>query len=96
MKRILLLMMVAASLMSCRKEPDMSQTDGRYYVYTSYDKTADFSKYDTFIVADSVLVMDSGRPVYLKSSESGFPEEHHLLVQPVLAGRKIYRCFLDL
>lgn len=86
MKRILLLMMVAASLMACRKEPDMSQTDGRYYVYTSYDKTADFSKYDTFIVADSVLVMDSGRPVYLKSSESDFAADIIRMYEDAMTG----------
>ena len=56
--------------MACRKEPDMSATDGNYFVYTSYDTEVDFTGYTSYIVADSILVMNSGRYDYLKASES--------------------------
>lgn len=60
---------MAVSVMACRKEPDMSATDGNYFVYTSYDTEVDFSGYTSYIVADSILVMNSGRYDYLKASE---------------------------
>ncbi|MBO8445678.1 MAG: DUF4136 domain-containing protein [Bacteroidetes bacterium] len=70
MKKILLFIVAAAALMACRKEPDMSETDGNYFVYTAYDTSSDFSKYSSYIVADSILIMDSGRYNYVKASES--------------------------
>lgn len=70
MKKFLFLILAAASLMACRKEPDLAETDGNYFVYTSYDTSSDFSKYDTYIVADSILFMNSGRYNYVKASES--------------------------
>ena len=70
MKKILLFILAAASLAACRKEPDMPDMDGKYFVYTAYDTSADFSGYSSYIVADSILVMDSGRYSYVKAGES--------------------------
>lgn len=70
MKKFLVLIMVAAAMISCRKMPDMSGTDGKYFVYTAYDREADFSSFSTFHIADSVLVMGSGGAQYADASES--------------------------
>ena len=70
MKKFLVLIMVAAAMISCRKMPDMSRTDGKYFVYTAYDREADFSSFSTFHIADSVLVMGSGGAQYADASES--------------------------
>lgn len=69
MKKLFLILAAAASLAACSKDPDMNRTDGKYMVYTSYDKSTDFAKFNSFIVADSMLVMDSGKYNYVKASE---------------------------
>ncbi len=69
MKKLVLILMAVISLAACRKEPDMNRTDGKYMVYTSYDKSTDFSKFSSFIVADSMLVMDSGKYNYVEASK---------------------------
>lgn len=59
-KNILILMVLAgAAAVSCQKFPTAVDADGEFLVSTSYDKETDFSKYSTFTVADSVLVLDS-------------------------------------
>ena len=57
------------ALAACRKEPDMTETDGKYLVYTSYDADTDFSVYSTFIVADSMFVMNSGNSGYVSEDD---------------------------
>lgn len=70
MKKFILMLMLALSLAACRKEPDMGTTDRGYMVYTAYDQSADFGAYSTFVVADSMLVMDSGKYSYIKEADS--------------------------
>lgn len=69
MRRILLIMTALLALAACRKEPDMTETDGKYLVYTSYDADTDFSAYSTFIVADSMFVMNSGNSGYVSEDD---------------------------
>lgn len=70
MKRFIMILMLVLPLAACRKEPDMGKTDGGYMVYTAYDTSADFSSFNTFVVADSMLVMDSGRYSYVRETDS--------------------------
>ena len=61
MKKVILMLMAlaGAAAVSCQKLPSVVDADGEFLVSTSYDQDADFSKYSTFTVADSVLVLDS-------------------------------------
>ena len=68
MKKALILLTLICSVISCRKEPDMSDMDGRYFTCTNYDASADFSSYDTYFIPDSILIVgDNEEPVYAKN-----------------------------
>lgn len=58
-KYIITALLAGAVIVSCQKFPSVVDRDGEFLVSTSYDKDADFSKYATFSVADSILVLDS-------------------------------------
>lgn len=65
MRKSLLLLTLLFALAACRKEPDMSGPDGRYFTYTNHDGTADFSAYGTYFIPDSIPVIGSGdQPQY--------------------------------
>jgi hypothetical protein len=56
---------------SCHKEPSPQDSDNEYLVYTSPAKNMDFTKFTTFDIADSVLVIgQSDRPYYSKSNNA--------------------------
>lgn len=61
MKKFILMFLALAgtAAVSCQKLPTVVDADGEFLVSTSYDQETDFSKYSTFTVADSVLVLDS-------------------------------------
>ena len=62
MKRIIILAVLAAAAVACRKEPSPSMYDGEFLVYTSRsDQVQDFSAYSTFTVADSLLHIEGNR-----------------------------------
>ena len=54
MKRIVLLGIVLASLISCRKTPDLSQLTNKFVVTTARDPKANFGSYNTYHIADTV------------------------------------------
>jgi hypothetical protein len=63
-----LVLLVAAS---CQKEPSSQDIDNEYLVYTAPSKDVDLSKYMTFDIADSVLVIgQSDKPYYSKSNNA--------------------------
>ncbi len=67
MKKILLFTAAVLAFAACHKEPYSDGNDG-YLVYTSPQKDADFAKYKTYHIADSVLVIgQTEKPVYSKS-----------------------------
>lgn len=55
---------------SCQKEPSSKDLDNEYLVYTSPSEDADFSKYSTFTIADSVLVIGQTPKPYYSSSKN--------------------------
>ena len=60
--------LAAVILAGCQKMPSVVDADGELLVSTSYDQEADFSKYTTFTVADSIFVLDSYMGDMVKNS----------------------------
>lgn len=57
MKKLIPLLFIALMFTACEKEPDVDKVQDNFVVYTQYDKNANFSKGNTFFVADSVLLI---------------------------------------
>lgn len=55
MKKLIYLLCLAFLVVSCEKEPDFDQLKSNYVVYTDYSKDADFSKFQTYFLPDSIL-----------------------------------------
>ena len=56
---------------SCQKEPSSQDIDNEYLVYTAPSKDVDLSKYMTFDIADSVLVIgQTSKPYYSQSNNA--------------------------
>lgn len=68
MKKLLLIMMLAISITSCRKDP-FPDLDGKFLVYTEPSENVDFSKYTSFYVVDSVRVSEYNRPPYYSQTD---------------------------
>lgn len=61
MKKLLLFALaVTAFFSSCEKDPDMNKLDSDFAVYTNYDNSVQFSKFNSFYLPDSILVAGSG------------------------------------
>lgn len=59
MKKYFLMTAALVLAVSCQKEPSTSDFDGEYLVYTAHsEEVSDFSGYETFTVADSLLAID--------------------------------------
>lgn len=62
MKRTILFGMLLVAAVACRKEPSISEYDGEFLVYTAHSEDVqDFSVYNTFTVADSLLYIDGNK-----------------------------------
>lgn len=70
MKKILLLACMALAIMSCEKDPDMDQLDNDMVVYTDYDNEADFGKFQTYFLPDSILEAGTYRATYWKDENA--------------------------
>ena len=74
MKKINVFMFAALAIFavtSCHKEPSPQDSDNEYLVYTAPAKNMDFTKFTTFDIADSVLVIgQSDKPYYSKSNNA--------------------------
>ena len=57
MKKILLISAAVLLLAACHKEPYPQDSDNEYLVYTSPGKNVNFPEYQTFDIADSLLVI---------------------------------------
>ena len=71
MKKLLTLILLTVALVGCQKEPDWGRLSNDLLVYTHYDEGFDFSKYNTFYLPDSVLMLDNSKsePVYISSHD---------------------------
>ena len=71
MKKILLISAAVMLLAACHKEPYPQDSDNEYLVYTSPGKNVNFSQYQTFDIADSLLVIgQSEKPQYSQSNNA--------------------------
>ena len=71
MKKILFISAAVLLLAACHKEPYPQDSDNEYLVYTSPGKNVDFSQYQTFDIADSLLVIgQSDKPQYSQSNNA--------------------------
>ena len=72
MKRLIPALLLAVfALAACEKDPDMGKVDNQYLVYTDYDKQANFDKFSTYYLPDSILVIgNSSKPEYWKGPEA--------------------------
>lgn len=57
MKKFIPLFFLIFLVISCQKNPDISQLDEDFVVFTDYDKDANFSSYSTYYIPDSILVI---------------------------------------
>ena len=71
MKKILFISAAVLLLAACHKEPYPQDGDNEYLVYTSPGKDVNFSKFRTFDIADSLLVIgQSDKPVYSQTQSA--------------------------
>jgi hypothetical protein len=71
MKKILLISAAVMLLAACHKEPYPQDSDNEYLVYTSPGKNVNFAQYQTFDIADSLLVIgQSDKPIYSQSDNA--------------------------
>ena len=70
MKKILLIPAVIIFAVACHKEP-YTDSDNEYLVYTSPGKQTTFTSFQTFDLADSLLIIgQSNKPVYSQSDNA--------------------------
>lgn len=71
MKRILFFSTLALLAVACHKEPYPQDADAEYLVYTQPAKDVNFADFQTFDIADSLLVIgQSDKPQYSQSNNA--------------------------
>ena len=71
MKKILFFSALALLAVACHKEPYPQDGDNQYLVYTSPGKDVNFTQFQTFDIADSLLVIgQSDKPMYSQSNNA--------------------------
>ena len=71
MKKIILISALALLAVACHKEPYPQDNDDEYLVYTAPAKGVDFTQYQTFDIADSLLIIgQSAKPEYSQSNNA--------------------------
>lgn len=73
MKKLIPILFAVLLFSSCQKEPNLSDLDNDFVVYTNYDKNAEFSNFLKVYVPDSILLIagsTSENPVYWKSENA--------------------------
>ena len=71
MKRIFIFSTLALLAIGCHKEPYPQDADSEFLVYTQPAKNVNFAEYQTFDIADSLLVIgQSEKPQYSQSNNA--------------------------
>jgi hypothetical protein len=71
MKKIIFISTLALLAIACHKEPYPQDSDNEYLVYTAPDKGVDFTKFTTFDIPDSLLIIGQDeKPVYSQSNNA--------------------------
>ena len=64
--------LLAGTLYSCQKDEEVNKLDADYRVMTDYDPETDFSQFQSYYLADSVLSIGKDeKPQYLDSLQAG-------------------------
>lgn len=64
-------LLTAAALCACQKEPSTSDLHQDYLVYTGHDTAANFSSFETFFIPDSILLISDNKKVeYWKGDDA--------------------------
>ena len=64
-------MLLTGTLCSCQKDEEMNKLDADYRVMTDYDPETDFSQFQSYYLADSILfVGQDEKPQYLDSLQA--------------------------
>lgn len=70
MKKTIPILLLAVLCIGCQKEPDTNELSSQLIVYTNYDKSANFGKYATYAIPDSILVLDDKeKPTYFGAND---------------------------
>lgn len=70
-KRFFLMSIMVLAVAACHKIPSPQDPDGEYMVYTTVAKEVNFNDFDTYTVADSLLVLGAkGEPQYSTSTNA--------------------------
>ncbi len=65
MKKAIPILLLVVAVTACQKEPDLNDLSSELIVYTNHDKGANFSKYETYALPDSILLLDDkSKPTY--------------------------------
>ena len=71
MKKVFVFLAGILLFTSCEKDPDMSELDSDFTVYTQYDEAANFASASTYYLPDSILTTGSGmKAVYWKDDNA--------------------------
>ena len=71
MKKILFFSALALLAVACHKEPNPQDHDSEYLVFTEPAKDVNFAEFQTFDIADSLLVIgQSDKPMYSQSNNA--------------------------
>jgi hypothetical protein len=71
MKKILFISALALLAFACHKEPYPQDNDDEYLVYTTPAKDANFTRFQTFDIVDSLLIIgQSSKPEYSQSNNA--------------------------
>lgn len=72
MKKVLFILLTALLVVSCHKEPSMSDLSNDLIVLTNYDTQANFSDYVTYYLPDSILIIsDNPQATYWTEEQAG-------------------------
>lgn len=69
--RYLAIALLGVAVCSCQKEPDTSDLEDDYLIFTAYDTASDFSKFGTYVLPDSILIIgSSNEATYWKDADA--------------------------
>ncbi len=71
MKKLIPFVLAVFALTACEKEADTDKLDNKFVVYTSYDKSANFTQFSTYYLPDSILIIgDKNKTEYWKDADA--------------------------
>lgn len=70
MKKAIPILLLVLATTACQKAPDLNELSSELIVYTNYDKSVNFTKYETYAIPDSILLLDDkSKPTYYSADD---------------------------